>query len=275
MGLDDTREKQVQIGTVVRMKGGVFMGKKMIGIISVAVVVLFLAAGILIGTKTISITPFLAKGYEMQGVDVSHYQGEIDWNRIEEQGIQFAYIKATEGSHSVDAAFRQNWQEISRTGLYAGVYHFFSFDSAGEDQACHFINTVGELQGKLIPAVDVEYYGDKEKNPPDKGSLCRELQTMLDKLEEQYGVKPAIYTTYPVYYRYLNEDFEGYPLWVRNVYFSPNMDMRGKWTMWQYSDTTEMEGYEGEEPFIDRDVYSGTVQEWKEKMCLPILDFTD
>lgn len=275
MGLDDTREKQVQIGTVVRMKGGVFMGKKMIGIIFAGVMVLFLAAGILIGTKIFSMTPFLAKGYELQGVDVSHYQGEIDWNRIEEQGIQFAYIKATEGSRSVDAAFRQNWQEISRTGLYAGAYHFFSFDSAGQDQACHFINTVGELRGKLVPAVDVEYYGDKEKNPPDKEILCRELQTMLDKLEEQYGVKPAIYTTYPVYYRYLNEDFEGYPLWIRNVYFSPNMDMRGKWAIWQYSDTTELEGYEGEEPFIDRNVYSGTVREWKEKMCIPILDFTD
>lgn len=82
------------------------MGKKMIGIISVALVILLLAAGILIGAKIFSITPFLAKGYEMQGVDVSHYQGEIDWSRIEEQGIQFAYIKATEGSHSVDAAFQ-------------------------------------------------------------------------------------------------------------------------------------------------------------------------
>lgn len=222
-------------------------------------VLLLIAIGIL--TKVVKLNTIWASGYQVRGVDVSHYQGEIDWKTLAAQELDFAYIKATEGSSFVDDKFVRNWEEAEETSLLIGAYHFFSFDSAGVTQAEHYIETVGDLSGRLVPVVDVEYYGDKWTNPPVKEDVVRELQNMLDILEEEYGCEPMLYTTYEVYYKYLAEDFEEYPLWIRNVYFSPNVDMRGEWTLWQYSDTEVLAGYQGAEKYIDCNVFAGTREE--------------
>lgn len=206
----------------------------------------------------------LASGYEVQGVDVSHYQGEIDWQVLEGQGIDFAFIKATEGSGHVDRKFYENWEAADATNLRSGAYHFFSFDSPAETQAQLYIDTVGDLSGRLIPVVDIEFYGDKFSNPPEDEVIVRELKTMLDILEEEYGVKPMVYTTYTFYYKYLDGEIDGYPLWIRNVYFSPNVDMRNQWTFWQYTDTAIINGYSGAEEHIDMNVFYGSTEELDE-----------
>lgn len=186
---------------------------------------------------------FLTRKYDVKGVDVSHYQGAVDMQRIEQQGMKFVFIKATEGSASVDEKFYENWESASQTKLFAGAYHFFSFDSSGKKQAENYIDTVGGLTGKLIPVVDVEYYGEKEKNPPEKKEVAENLSAFLEALEEKYRVKPMIYTTYKVYHRYIRNNFSEYPLWIRNVYYKPNVDIGRKWDFWQYSDTAELDGY--------------------------------
>lgn len=223
--------------------------------------VLFVLIAIAIATKTIRITPWFAGRYEVQGIDVSHYQGDIDWKKIEEQDISFAFIKATEGSRTVDEYFHTNWEAASQTGMAVGAYHFFSFDSGAEKQAELFINTVGELSGKLIPVVDVEYYGDKEKNPPERETVVEELKKFLAIFQTRYQVKPMIYSTYQVYRRYIKGAFDEYPLWLRNVYYLPNLDGNAGWTFWQYTDTAELDGYEGEEKYIDKNVFNGSEQE--------------
>lgn len=214
---------------------------------------------VLVFSKKICPNELLAKGYDVKGVDVSHYQGTIEMEKLEQQDIQFIFIKATEGSRTVDEAFDRNWAAATRTDLFAGAYHFFSFDSPGKGQAKHYIATVGDLSGKLIPIVDVEYYGNKEKNPPDRNRVFSELTAFLKALEEEYGVKPMIYTTYKVYWRYIREDFSEYPLWIRNVYYKPGMDLGRAWDFWQYSDTAELKGYDGQEKYIDCNVFSGSV----------------
>lgn len=113
--------------------------------------------------------------YPITGVDVSHYQGTIDWNILNDQGIRFAYIKATEGSSYIDERFFENWEQSRNSNIIAGAYHFFSFDSSGEDQAKHFIDIVEKYDGMLPPAIDVEYYGDKKVNPPKSEDVRREL----------------------------------------------------------------------------------------------------
>ena len=82
------------------------------------------------------------------------------------QSIQFAYIKATEGSSLVDEYFAQNWKDAHETPLYVGAYHFFSFDSPGQSQAENFIATVPDTENALPPVIDLEYYGDKAKKTP-------------------------------------------------------------------------------------------------------------
>ncbi len=211
--------------------------------------------------KIIKFNTWFAESYPVQGVDVSHYQGEIDWTVLANQGIDFAYIKATEGSCFVDDKFVSNWENVAQTSLLTGAYHFFSFDSEGKTQAENYVQTVGSLEGKLLPVVDVEYYGDKFQNPPEKSAVVTELTDMLLALEQEYGVKPMIYTTYTVYYKYLQGEFDEYPLWIRNVYFTPDVNLKDKWTLWQYSDTEVLEGYAGQEKYIDVNVFRGELED--------------
>lgn len=206
----------------------------------------------------------LAGGYEVHGVDVSHYQGDIDWNVLATQDIDFAFIKATEGSGHVDRKFYENWVAADATELKTGAYHFFSFDSPAETQAQLYIETVGDLSGRLIPVVDIEFYGDKISNPPEEEEIVKELKTMLELLEAEYGGKPMVYTTYTFYYKYLDGEIDEYPLWIRNVYFSPNVDLHNRWTFWQYTDQAVLEGYSGAEKHIDLNVFYGSAEDLEE-----------
>ena len=143
-------------------------GKKRKWLIPLAVVLLAAVVfSVLVGTKVIRINTLLAVGYPVHGIDVSHYQGEIDWAAMKQQGMDFAYIKATEGSAHEDECFDKNWEQAKAAGMLRGAYHFFSFESEGKKQAEHFIKKVGDLKGSLIPVIDVEYYGKYVKTPPD------------------------------------------------------------------------------------------------------------
>ena len=109
------------------------------------------------------------KDYPVRGVDVSHYQGEIDWGTLADQKIQFAYLKATEGSSYLDPYFLENWKGAKEAGLKYGAYHFFSYDGSGSQQAEHYIASV-PMGGALPPVIDLKFYGDKEENLPQKGT---------------------------------------------------------------------------------------------------------
>lgn len=237
------------------------MKKKRIYQILILVALMIAVICVLIINKQIRITPIFANKFEMTGVDVAHYQGTVDWEKLAGQDLDFAFIKATEGSSHVDECFGENWQKAGKTDLYIGAYHFFSFDSDGEMQAELYIDTVGDLAGKIAPAVDVEFYGDKESNPPPKDEVVRELGKMLEKLEEHYQGKPVIYTTYKVYHAYIKGEFDEYPLWIRNVYYQPLFIAGDRWTFWQYTDTAVLDGYQGTEKYIDLNVFRGTREE--------------
>ena len=225
---------------------------------------------LLIIDKKIRFNLLFIDQYEIRGVDVSHHQGDIDWGKMAEEKIDFAYIKATEGSSHVDEKFHTNWKDIEQTNLRYGAYHFFSFDSAGETQAQNYISTVGSLDGKLIPAVDVEYYGDKEsrKNELDRKAIIKELGVLLRVLEEEYHTKPIIYTTYSAYHDFIEGAFDEYDLWIRNVYYTPDMGMKGHWLYWQYTDRAKFDAYTGEEQYIDMNVFAGSRTEFLH-MLLP------
>ncbi len=203
--------------------------------------------------------------YPVRGVDVSAYQGEIDWSVLSKQGnISFAFIKATEGSSFVDSRFEQNLKEAQKTELRVGVYHFFSFDSLGEKQAEHFINTVGNPINMLPPVIDVEFYGDKESNPPSRESVQKELGVMLERLEAHYGKKPIIYTTKEAYNLYIKGSYEQYDIWYRNVINDSGIPDGRAWTFWQYTNREKLDGYKGEEKYIDMNVFNGTKEEFEQ-----------
>lgn len=202
------------------------------------------------------------KLYPIRGVDVSHYQGEIDWAVLSGQDIRFAYIKATEGSSHTDGRFLENWDHATVTDLKVGAYHFFSFDSPAETQAEHFIKTVQGFDGMLPPVVDFEFYGDKKASPPPVEPTVHELWVMLGKLRQHYGMTPILYATEETYHMYLEGRFDEYPLWIRNVTGQPDTDT--DWLFWQYSNRGRLDGYTGDERFIDLNVFAGDEVQWAE-----------
>ena len=205
---------------------------------------------------------FRAAKYPIHGVDVSHYQGEIEWSVLAAQDIQFAYIKATEGSTHVDECFEGNYREARQTGLKVGVYHFFSFDSSGASQAENFIKTVEAFDGMLPPVVDVEFYGNKETNPPDPKEVCPQLQAYLDAVEKAYDLRPVIYATYESWDLYIDSKFDDYPVWIRDIWNQPRDSI--DWTLWQYTNRGRLKGFSGVEPYVDLNVFMGTAEEWEQ-----------
>lgn len=205
--------------------------------------------------RYISINEWSLSSNSVRGVDISAYQVDVDMQRLKEQGIQFVYIKATEGRSHVDDYFSRNWSNAQAANLPAGAYHFFNFESSGIEQAENYINTVGEsLSGHLLPAVDVEiYYANNTPVVPNKDKLKRELQAMLNRLERQYSIKPIIYAQKDFYETYL-ADFSDYPRWIRDVYIPAKWKNGDNWLIWQYNDRGQLEGYSGGEKYIDLNV---------------------
>ncbi len=239
--------------------------KKKIIILAIVIAIIMAAAIIpaeLFFNGVIRIEPSRSE-YPVRGVDVSSYQGEIDWKVLSEQDIDFVFIKATEGSSFVDRNFEYNYSEAIKTRLRVGAYHFFSYESSGETQADNFIGAVHKTENMLPPVVDVEFYGDYEKNPLSREEVSAELQKCLDRLEEYYDIKPIIYATSRSYSRYLSGEYEDYDIWIRSVISVPHFQDGRKWTFWQYSDKGKLDGYNGEEKYIDMNVFNGTREDFK------------
>ncbi len=206
---------------------------------------------------------FQANNYSVKGIDVSAYQGDINWPVIEEQAIDFAFIKATEGSSFVDEEFSDNWLEANKTSLRVGAYHFFSYDSSGKTQAENFINTVPKKNAALPPVIDVEFYGNNHKNPPKRSYVEQELRTMIELLEEQYGQRVILYATQKAYNLYIKNGFKDTDIWIRDVFTNPSLADHRHWIFWQYTDKEKLAGYNGEEKFIDMNVFHGSSLEFE------------
>lgn len=233
--------------------------KKRLALLLIAIVLLagLIFAGLYCGI--IQLNQPSAEVYPVRGVDVSHYQGSIDWDALQTQGICFAFIKATEGSSHVDGNFQSNWDNIARTDLRAGAYHFFSFESSGSTQAENFIRTVCAVEHMLPPVVDVEPYGDF-KTLNDIPDAIDEMRVWLRAIEAEYGMKPIIYTSVKFYEEGIGAEFSDYDIWIRSVYRKPSPFIR--WIFWQYADRMRLHGYDGSERFIDMNVFHGSMEEF-------------
>jgi len=181
--------------------------------------------------------------YNIHGIDVSYYQGKIDWQKVremKEDGVQvsFAIIKATEGLASVDPYFQRNWREAAKVGIVCGAYHFFRPSKSGKQQARLFLQTVEFETGDLPPVVDIEHL-----NGATPAEMRKELKAFLDHVEEKTKVKPIIYSGLTYYNDYLKGYFDGYPLWIAHYYKSElKIDASANWFFWQHSDKARITG---------------------------------
>jgi lysozyme len=182
--------------------------------------------------------------FPVVGIDVSHHQGEVDWKRVAEAGISFAYVKSSEGQNFRDTRFEENWAASAGAGIPRGAYHFFTFCSPGKPQAEHFLMVAPPSQDALPPVADVEFVG----NCSSHGELTKvreELRQFLRMIEEAWQVKPILYLTPDALERVLGSELAEYPVWIRSVFSQPDLDDYRAWVLWQFSDNSRVDGIEG------------------------------
>lgn len=196
--------------------------------------------------------------YDVHGIDISHYQGTINWDRLVHNKetkfpIHFIFLKATEGGDHGDNTFSQNFGQARRFGFIRGAYHYFIPTTDAHKQADFFIRTVQLAKGDLPPVLDVETTG--RKSPQE---LKVAVKTWLDRIESHYGVKPILYTSYKFKERYLSDSiFNTYPYWIAH-YYVDSVRYEGKWHFWQHTDVGTVPGIEKE---VDLNVFNGTLEE--------------
>jgi lysozyme len=181
--------------------------------------------------------------YPRQGIDVSHYQGRIDWPGLPVQGVNFAYIKASEGGDLRDPTFAVNWAGAHDVGIARGAYHYFSLCRSGADQAANFIAAVPVAPDALPPAVDLEDNTDCP-NPVTPASFRAELATFIRLVEARYGKPMLLYLTREFDSEYQVSAHVDRPLWLRSILTEPDFGAR-PFTMWQASDFRRLEGIRG------------------------------
>lgn len=200
-------------------------------------------------------------GYDVRGIDVSHYQGVIDWELVRNADIKsapicFAIIKATEGVSLKDKFYEQNFYAAKESGILCGAYHFFTPDESGKAQAEFYLRHAHLGIGDLAPVLDVEKIG--ALTPKE---LCVEVKNWLDVVEDSLGVKPIIYTGYKFKKRYLSDRmFDAYPYWIAH-YYVDSLAYKGTWHFWQHTDCGRIEGIKG---YVDCNVFNGSEQELME-----------
>ena len=201
------------------------------------------------------------EGYEIHGIDISHYHGDIDWDAlsnamIEGCPLRFVMIKSTEGSTRLDSKFKENFRQAREYGYIRGAYHFWSNKSSARDQAYHFLNKVRLEDGDLPPVLDVEHK-PKDRSVED---FQRDVLTWLHIVEDKYHVKPIIYTYYKFKDKYLSAPvFNDYPYWIAH-YYVDKVEYKGPWKFWQHTDAGKLPGIKG---YVDFNIYNGSFYDMK------------
>ncbi len=203
-----------------------------------------------------------AAGATVRGVDVSYYQGHVDWTKVKAHGIDFAIARSADGSGYVDPQFAANWPGMKAAGVIRGTYQFFR---AGEDPIAQAdlmikqINAHGGLHaGDLPPMLDVEV-----QDGVSDATLRSRALTWLKHVETAFGRTPMIYTA-PGFWDGLGADatFAKYTLVVANWGVScPTMpDSWTHWKFWQDADNGSVPGISGH---VDTDRFNGTLAQLK------------
>ena len=204
-----------------------------------------------------------ARSMPVKGIDVSVWQGDIDWARVRAAGIKFAYLKATEGGDHLDAKFRQNWDATKRAGVPRGAYHFIYWCRPAHEQALWFALNVPPDADALPPVLDLEWNGHSPTCA--KRIRAKKARKMIDVLlaamEAHTGKRPIIYTDTTFHRDVLEGRYKSYDFWLRSVAAKPKKIFKKRpWVMWQYTTTGRVPGIEGD---VDLNTFNGNKRAWR------------
>lgn len=209
---------------------------------------------------TIPVAPVISSDGHAQGIDVSHYNGNIDWQQVAAAGKTFAFIKATEGTKYQDNQFLINVQGAREANILVGAYHFLNATTAdgARQEAANFARALDSAGGRL----DLPPVMDYENNP--KGLTPAQINEVahafLDEMERLTGRQPIVYTG-NVFASKFDPTFSMYKLWVARYSTTQKptaVPAWNNWWAWQYSSTGSVPGIRYQ---VDLDEYNGTIDE--------------
>jgi lysozyme len=193
---------------------------------------------------------------EIKGVDVSKYQGTVNFDQVKAAGIHYVFIRATEGITYQDPDYKNNHQKAKAAGLRVGAYHFYETDDNPKAQLENFKSWVTLGQGDMAPVIDIEKLHQK-----DDKDLIANLLIFLNGLETHYGIKPIVYTGENFANEYIFA-LGHYPLWLAQYQVkNPKVpDGWHGWDFWQWSQSGTIDGIKGT---VDLDRFNGDRQRFK------------
>jgi lysozyme len=206
----------------------------------------------------------MAREMPVQGIDLSRYQGDVDWKKVRGAGIRFAYLKGSEGGDHIDNRFYQNWDGAAAAGVARGVYHFMYWCRTASEQAVWFTQAVPQDKDQLPPVLDVEWNHGSTTCPRQTTveDARDKIHKMLEIMEYHTGKRPIIYTDIAFHRDVLEGYFPGYEFWLRSVAAPPADRFENRpWTFWQYTATGRVPGVSGN---VDKNVFKGNDGQWRQ-----------
>ena len=193
------------------------------------------------------------------GLDISHHQGTVDWQKVFSTNAKFIYLKATDGVTYLDPSYLKHIQTLSQGPLFVGAYHFFEPKDKGQDQATHFLKYF-TAKGMLPPVLDVEVIGSTKPQ-----TLRHEVMQWLSQVEASTKCKPIIYTNRIFWEKYLGNHFKDYPLWLADYANTISLPTGvNQWAFWQHTQTGRLDGISVD---VDLNFFSGDEDELRSLLC--------
>lgn len=200
--------------------------------------------------------------FPVHGIDAARFQGAMDWRQIKGAGVEWAWLKATEGGDLLDPEFKKNWRAAKRAGVPVGAYHFYYFCTDPDTQARWFIKNVPRLRGGMPPVLDLEWnpFSPTCTLRPAASDVRKLAARWIEIVERHYRTPVVIYTTPDFWERNdiarLKREF-----WLRSTanHVETRYNTRN-WKFWQYTATGVVPGIEKE---VDLNCFNGSRADWR------------
>ena len=204
--------------------------------------------------------------HDIVGIDISAHNGDIDFDRVRAEGIEFVILKATEGGTFKDKRFVDNVRKARKAGLKVGAYHFFRFDTPGYIQGLNFVNSIHGRQLDLPVAIDIEEFTNP--NLQTSRLVMNRVVEMADHLESR-GYRVMLYTNKKGYARFIKGQLATYPLWLCSLGTRPDdIDC----DLWQATHHGRVGGIDHD---VDINVFTSSRDAWTEFSSGAMLQHTD
>lgn len=193
--------------------------------------------------------------YPIRGIDVSRHNGMMNLDAAAADGIEFIFMKASEGEQLRDENFHINYEKAGHAGLKRGAYHYFRFDKDGIAQGQNFVKAIRNKPLELGVVIDIEESGNARGVPRD--SIMLRLADMVEYLNMR-GYRVMFYSNREGYEDFLMNNYPDMPLWI--CHFS-SIPFDAEWTFWQFDHHGKVKGIPTE---VDLNVFVGSRKDWEE-----------